>query len=144
MMLRRIARVCLVSVTAACIGCSGDGRVAVSGTVTLDGKPLDKGTIEFAPAEGAAGMLGGGMISNGEYSVPADKGLLPGTYTVRIYSAEPPSGEAADQELPPGGEKGGYPMAKDVIPPQYNSQSTLTAEVKSGGGNRFAFELTSK
>jgi hypothetical protein len=35
-------------------------------------------------------------------------------------------------------------MAKDRIPPKYNSESKQTAEITAGGKNRFSFEVTSK
>ena len=88
-------------------------------------------------------MLSGGVISSGKFDVPANKGLTPGTYTVRVYSADPPSDKpAAPDPGAPGG--GGYPMAKDRIPPKYNSESTRTVEVTRGGDNRFSFEITSR
>jgi hypothetical protein len=138
-MWRSVLLVSFVSLLATGIGCGpSDPREAVSGTVTLDGKPLDQGTIEFVPT--AQGVLSGGVISGGKFDVPADRGLPPGTYTVRIYSADPPSGATASPD--PGG--GGYPMAKDRIPPKYNSESNVTAEVTAGGENHFTFEVTSQ
>ena len=51
---------------AALLGCGPGnplGRKALSGTVTLDGSPLDGGTIEFHPLEG--GVQSGGLIHAG-------------------------------------------------------------------------------
>jgi len=141
-MSRCIVLVGLVLLSASWIGCGpSDSRQAVSGMVTLDGKPLDQGTIEFVPA--GQGLLSGGVIFSGKFDVPASKGLTPGTYTVRVYSADPPSGKAAAPD-PGAAGAGGYPMVKDRIPPKYNSESTQTVEVTSGGKNRFSFEITSK
>jgi hypothetical protein len=123
-------------------GCGrSDNRQAFSGTVTLDGKPLDQGTVEFVPV--AKGLLSGGVIASGKFDVPADKGLTPGTYTVRVYSADAPSGDASNADAGAPGA-GGYPMAKDRIPPKYNSESTQTAEITARGKNRFSFEVMSK
>ncbi len=141
-MWRSVLLVSFVSLLATGIGCGpSDPREAVSGTVTLDGKPLDQGTIEFVPT--AQGVLSGGVISGGKFDVPADRGLPPGTYTVRVYSADPPSDTAAAPDVG-GAGAGGYPMAKDRIPPKYNSESSLTAEVTPGGENHFIFEVTSQ
>ena len=66
----------------ALVGCSSDGRMAVSGTVTLDGKPLESGAITFLPAPGSEGHSAGGQITNGEFRLPADHGQKPGKYLV--------------------------------------------------------------
>jgi len=63
------------------------GRRAFSGRVTLAGKPLDQGTISFEPQQ-QPGFAGGAVILDGRYEVPAEKGLPPGKYLVRIYSTE--------------------------------------------------------
>jgi len=121
-------------------GCSekSDGlpREAVSGTVTLDGQPLQKGLIQFLPSSQKEVMSGGAVIDGGKFSIARNEGLLPGTYRVEISSSTglepPPPGE------PPGPAKA---TAKDLIPEQYNLKSTLTAEVKAGGANTFEFPL---
>jgi hypothetical protein len=127
-------------------GC-GEGdelpREAVSGTVTLDGKPFEKGTIQFTPAatstQGAA-VQGGAMIEAGKYSISRDRGLVPGTYQVAIFSG----GTGKPAIGPNGPVTGGPAPAREQIPPKYNAQSTLKAEVKKGGPNNFPFELTSQ
>mgnify|MGYP001236411468 CR=1 FL=1 len=110
------------------------GRLRVTGSVTLDGKPLDQGTIEFAPT-GETGVSGGAMITDGEYEIPGDRGLPPGTYTVRISSADEKSGEA--EKLP--GESDA--MAEERIPAKYNTESEITREVKAEGENKFDFKI---
>jgi hypothetical protein len=127
-------------------GCMGGGddlpRVAVSGTVTFDGKPLEKGTIRFLPsAKGKQGVAleGGGMIESGKFSIPRDQGLVPGTYQVAIFSGGSGKGRGAN-----GPETGGPAPSKELIPAKYNAKSELPAEVKQEGSNDFNFELTSK
>ena len=49
-------------------GCGKAGNHAsISGDVKLDGKPLDKGSILFAPLPGTAGVVTGGNIVDGHY-----------------------------------------------------------------------------
>ena len=127
-------------------GC-GEGdelpREAVSGTVNLDGKPLEKGTIQFTPvgqgSQGAA-VQGGGMIESGKYSIPRDRGLVPGEYQVAIFSG----GAGRPAVGKNGPVTGGPAPTKETIPPKYNAQSKLKAEVKKGGPNDFPFDLTSQ
>ncbi len=127
----RAAGVGLLAVLLA--GCGdGDGRQAVSGTVTFKGQPVD-GSIDFIPAAGA-GTQAGAVIEKGRYSIPRDKGLVPGTYKVMIFSPD-------NKEVTP--DPGGNPFlakAKERIPAEYNEKTTLTREVKPGG-NTFDFTL---
>jgi len=67
-------------------GCGGgEERLAISGKVLFKGEPLDQGRIDFVPPNNA-GSLSGAVVENGAFSIPRDKGLLPGTYLVRVYS----------------------------------------------------------
>ena len=123
-------------------GCGSNnplGRKAVSGKVTLDGAPLDNGTIEFAPLV-AGGVPSGGLITAGSYSIPAEQGLPVGKYRVSII----------DQPTPPPLPKGHMPG--DDLPPapkpkigaDWNSKSKQTIEVKAEGPFVFDFAVTTK
>jgi hypothetical protein len=130
---------------AGCGGGDGDDlpREAVSGKVALDGQPLAEGAIQFLPEGGpdAKGptVSGGAVIKGGAYDISRAKGLTPGKYKVAITSAAPADAPAADAAPGPAPKP-----AAEKIPAKYNASSTLTAEVKSGGGNTFDFDLSSK
>ena len=117
-------------------GCGPDtgGRLGVSGTVTFQGKPLATGTIEFSPTD-AGGSPSGTTITAGAYSVPAVQGLLPGSYTVKISSVE---GAAQDTTQAPGDST--TVVNKELIPAEFNSASTLKAEV-SASATSFDFTI---
>jgi hypothetical protein len=107
----------------------------VHGEVTFQGKPLDEGMIVFSPAEGQP-TFSGAPIKDGRYTVPAESGLAPGKYSVRISSTEgggPATGglsvDAPETE------------SKERIPPEYNVQSALTVEVKESGENKFDYNI---
>jgi hypothetical protein len=124
---------------AGCGGADDDGldRQAVSGTVTMAGQPLEKGTIQFLPDGGdASKAIGGGApITAGSYAISAEEGLPPGNYIVSISA---PAG-GADQGGDPGS---GAKLPKETIPSKYNTATTLKAQVKSGETNAINFELT--
>src|SRR5262245_61063665 len=84
-------------------GCTQDplGRHAVSGTVKVDGAPLEKGNISFQPTEGQP-TSGGAMVLAGKYSVPRESGLVAGKYRVSINAAVPGSGGVSDEAALPG------------------------------------------
>ena len=126
-----------------CGGCSRQNRLdlqAVSGSVTLDSRPLDNGTIRFTPTD-KEGLLGGSAIAAGEYRIPKEKGLPPGKYAVQISSARQRGASASASAGPPGTV--GMAPLKERIPEKYNSKSQLTIEVKAEGGNTFNFDLSS-
>src|SRR5438445_4447017 len=83
-------------------GCDDAGdRQSVSGTVTLKGKPVEMGMIEFIPAAGmaAGGTKSGAVIENGRYEIPKQQGLVPGRYRVTI-SAPDKRNKMGGDELP--------------------------------------------
>ena len=119
-------------------GC-GDpqGQQAVSGTVLFQGQPLDQGRIHFAPVEKGP-TESGATIENGRYTIPRQTGLVPGTYTVSIFSYDQ-KGARVPSDVVPGDP--GNTQFKERISPRYNVQSILTAEVKKGGPNVFDFKV---
>jgi len=126
----------------------------------MDGAPLPGGTIQFTPAtELPTPALV--PIEAGTYTIPRDRGLVPGSYKVSILPSENPASQEPTEGPgePPGpaaqaraealdkkarAAKFGKSRGKDqLIPPQYNTATTLTAEVKEGSPNEFNFDLTS-
>jgi hypothetical protein len=122
-------------------GCGPDnplGRKALSGSVKLDGSPLEKGTVEFQPLDG--GVQSGGLISGGSYSIPAHQGATPGKYRVVIfdtYDTPPlPAGHMPGDDVPK--------PPKSKVPPSWNSKSQQTIEVKKEGPFKFDFDVVTK
>lgn len=121
-------------------GCgSGDtpDRRAISGDVTLDGRPLDEGAILLEPPSAShRGMAVGATIRRGSFAIARESGPTPGTYRVRIYSS-------SGVQAPPGkGQSQGTrrPM-QERLPPAYNVASELKADVSVGGPNHFRYDL---
>lgn len=126
----------------ALIGCGGASdsldRKEVSGTVTLNDQPLNVGRIQFTPQTAEQGTIAGGEIKDGKYLIPATEGPVPGEYKVMIFSsgaAAAPVVEAMPGDAPPP------PLAPELIPPQFNSETTLKASVKSSGPNVFDYDV---
>lgn len=134
----------LATMLAACLACDmGCGRrptlVPVSGRVTLDGKPLEFGSVMIQPAAGPAarGAIGsGGSFTVGTFA-PGD-GAIVGQATIRVAcyeqqrpGAPPPQGELA--------------LGKSLIPEKYTQFETsgLTATVVAGMAP-LQIDLTSK
>ncbi|MEW4563163.1 hypothetical protein AB1K70_11590 [Bremerella sp. JC770] len=115
-------RSCLL-VSALCLaalaGCSKTRptieRYHVTGTVSLNGDPVDHGEILFtSPEDVASGNEGSGMIVDGKYDLMS----TPGAKQVRIYASETI-----------GKDQQGMNKIVDLIPPKYNRKTTLTVEI---------------
>src|SRR5437899_5735855 len=118
---------CACALVAGLAGCgdSGPKRYAVSGEVKWRDQPLDHGGVILLPDDSSLGSIGGAVIKDGRYSIPAKSGLLAGRYKVMVTSADP--SKAPDPEALPGPAG---PLPKDRISPKYNSaQTILFAEV---------------
>lgn len=119
------------------IGCNGDGLnlATVEGVVTLNGEPLAEARIVFYPE-------GGGRLSHaitdldGSYSlmyVDGVQGALPGTHKVSISTFVEADPDSDDPLIKTG--------QRELLPPQYNSMTTLTAELNPGQSEKLDFEL---
>jgi hypothetical protein len=124
-----------------CAGSDGLNRQPVTGSVTLDGTPLDKGTIRFMPTTTEATTETSTTSSGGKYTFGKDSGPVPGEYKVSISAVDDPNIQAKDGMVP-----GEYrpPTNKDKVPAKFNSNTTLTAKVQSGQSSPIDFTLTSK
>jgi hypothetical protein len=99
------------------------GRYPASGTVTLDGQPVHEGTIVFVPEEEGK-IKAGGPIENGRYDIPAKFGLHPGEHKVEIRWLKPTGRKLMVDDVPqPVDERA------EVVPAEYNTNTTLTATV---------------
>jgi hypothetical protein len=124
-------------------GCGGDplGRYAISGSVKVDGAPLEKGNISFQPTQGQA-TSEGAVVTGGKYSIPREKGLVLGKYRVVINAAVPgTAGKAIPADAQPGDPP---PPAKEMIPPDWNVSSQHMIEVKREGPFVFPFDVATK
>jgi hypothetical protein len=123
----------------ALVGCGGGEvpRAAVSGNVTLDGKPLEEGVILFTPL--AEGPSAGGEIHQGKDQLPEERGPSPGKYRVEIRAYRGTGKMVTDEVSGTTSE-----VKVSIVPPRYNNKSTLEADVKPEGPNEFDFTLTSR
>ncbi len=121
-----------LTLTACLVGCGGDDRFAtVSGTLTVDSKPVKGLEIIFEPQfEGGSPSIGFSDDS-GHYKAmfTADReAVMIGKHVVRISGVQ--YGEGTTTEL-----------AK--IPPEYGPKSTQTVEITSGS-NTFDLDIETK
>jgi len=121
-------------------GCAEDGpaRKAVSGTVALDGRPLDAGSITFVPVEGLTAA--NTEVVDGAFTIGRSSGLAPGRYQVQIVSDRSTGKTIPNPDFPDRTIE----EVHNVIPPRYNVKTELTVQVKPDADEPYAFQLSSQ
>jgi len=116
------------------IGCGKvDPRLAVTGSVTLNGKALSGGIINFRPAPGNKSGSAGAGLENGSFKISAKKGLLPGDYKVIIQAFEETDRMVTDPQ---------FGKIRETVMVRFQEEKTLRATVSKAGENRFDFQIT--
>ncbi len=135
-MLRFCAIVSLTCLLSLLSGCgNSDGKLAISGTVTLKGQPLDDGIIEFS----STATRTGASITKGKYTIPAANGLAPGKYKVHITAGDGRTPADSPDGMP--GPTGANIISKDRVPPEFNTKSTIEVTVTNKGPNVFDYAI---
>ena len=128
-MFRFVSTALAICLIAGCSQSTAPQLIAVSGVVSLDGKPLPNATVMFQPESGRPSLAT--TDHSGRYqllytrSVP---GAIPGKHIVNIRT------RAEDES--------GREVTKEFLPPRYHDQTELTADV-SKENKVINFDLTS-
>ncbi|MBN72552.1 MAG: hypothetical protein CME32_25140 [Gimesia sp.] len=122
----------LLSALLLLVGCGGisdapDRRV-VTGTVTLDGAPLEGGVIRFRPLP--EGPIAAGKIRDGKYEVTNKGGVPIGKQRVEIKGAPILPADTAGMSL---GEIDAATKPAIPVPDKYHKNSELEADIEAGG-----------
>ncbi|MBI1346004.1 hypothetical protein GC163_06920 [bacterium] len=120
----------------------------VTGTITMDGEPLQGIAVVFQPDNGRPAY--GKTDSTGKYEltyIRNTRGTKVGHNRVEIATSEEgeedTEEELGDDEESTGGGQKSFERKKVKIPVRYNLKSELEADVQPGE-NVFDFQLTSK
>ena len=118
-------------------GCGGPTvlpEYPVKGTVTLDGSPMADGEIYFRDEATATNSVL--TVKNGQFEGKSEAGK----FKVEINSFREEAVKAdSTGYAPPGGS-----TKTNIVLPEYNADSKVTAEVTSAGPNEFKFEAKTK
>lgn len=112
------------------IGCSGDGKVPVSGTVTWNGEAVIEGNIIFTAVDPAIGPDASDII-DGRFAFRS----TPGEKRVEIF---------ADRAVGKVDAVMNTQRREQYIPTRYNEETELTVNVIAGGDNQFNLALQEK
>lgn len=171
---RTLHNACFLASLIAAVGCSKGPKlptVPVSGTVTLDGTPLEGASVAFSPSDMEGKPANGITNAEGKFTLKtflggtegqAD-GALAGDYTVMVTKYEAQSGSAPPDNSSTGdyveqqkkaqeAMKSNTPLppqsqgaAKLVTPPKYANpkETDLKASIKPSGNPPITLELKS-
>ena len=114
-------------------GC-GARESRVSGSVTLNGQPVETGAITFVPVDGKT-PTAGGEIKDGRYSVKVPVG------TMKVSISAPKV--VGKKKIYPTPQSPEMPITKEALPARYNDQTELRLDVKPGA-NQKDWDLQSK
>ena len=123
----------LASLAVGLTGCGGPYDAAVHGVVTLDGEPLNHGTVKFSP-QGPGPSAFAMIDADGSYTLQTgrESGLPAGQYKVTVVSLE--QQEWAGPGPPPPG--------RPIVPLWYQDPNYSGLEFTvDQGGNQIDLEL---
>ncbi|MCM2374163.1 hypothetical protein [Aporhodopirellula aestuarii] len=126
--LRSISLLCFLCTFVAC----GPSGITLSGTVAVDGTPVEKGKISLVPKPGVDSPTAMAPIIAGQFTVPPTSNLRTGQFDVRV-SITNDHPKPAELTFVGSGDKGavGAAMAKamkDAPPPEENFTTELVVE----------------
>ena len=135
-----VATVGLLAILPGCTPPAYEGkpRIALKGTVTVDGRPMDAGTISFVPLDAKDNRPSGGSILDGQYQVSEPMGANEGSYRVEIHWQKPTGKKmkAIDSDET-------VEQRREGLPDKYHKNSELAVEIKKDT-TEFNFDLSTK
>ncbi len=134
MKLRVVWLIAVCAVSMAGSGCSSDsGKGTVSGTVTLDGQPLQSGLIRFVPVDGRT-PTAEATITDGEFSADVPLGEKQVSISAPKVVGKRPAYQTPNAPM--------IDIIEELLPARYNVTSQLTLNV-TGGRQDAPFDLKS-
>ena len=116
-------------------GCR-EGKSTVSGTVSLDGQPVDNGSITFVNSDGGKLIREGAVISGGKFEAT----VPPGNFKIEL-SGQKVVGKRTQKGF--DGKDETLEISEEIFPDKFNVKTELTQEIKPGS-NPITLDLKSK
>ena len=128
------------------VGCSNNssGRFEVQGEISLNGTPVEAGTISFSPQGENKDSRAAMPFQGGRYEIPVEKGLVPGKYLVQIFAEPVESESIPPEQLIMNEGRTNFRPPVQPIPAKFNTKSDQIVEVTADGENEFNFPIKTK
>ena len=108
--------------------------------MSLDGQSIGEGVIQFLPVEGTVGPEAGGVISNGQYDIPKQRGPVVGKNRVELRASKKTGRKIQDPTGRPGVQTDEY---AELFPPEFQHEQSLVREIKEEP-NKLDFDIPTK
>lgn len=126
--------IAVLGIAVGLVGCGpSDGMMDINGTVTMDGEPVQSGSITLTPVNGSS-KVGGGTFEDGTFSTRAAAGEM--AVQIRGHEIVKLPNPTKEQV-----ERGLDTERHEIVPPAYNSASKLRIKI-SPENTTFDFALT--
>jgi hypothetical protein len=132
--------VLLLLVGALVLGCGGGAaapeRGKLEGTVSVNGKPVNKGLIRFMALD-PSGLNVVAEVSEGKFSVPATEGPTKGNYRVEFSVPSDTKKRIPNDDIP-----GQFiEEAPETLPAKYHRDSAIVQEYDPANTQPLSFDL---
>ncbi|MGL4551282.1 MAG: hypothetical protein ACRC33_08840 [Gemmataceae bacterium] len=124
---RRVALVAALAAVLSAAGCGDPNSGTVSGKVTVGGKPLADGTVQFVPVDGSTATAGG-KVKDGGYSVKVPVGTMKVSFSAPKVVGQKKVYNTPDSPV--------MPVTAEGLPARFNEKTELTLTVKSGSNQK--------
>lgn len=114
-----------------------DPTQSLSGTISIQGKPMNKGIVRFISLDPDKPTSYGSFVKNGRYQVPAEYGITPARYQVEFSSI----GAEDVQHLLDTGNQEERIEVKEEVPARFNQNSEVQIDLSSGSVLQADFDL---
>jgi hypothetical protein len=111
-------------------GCGNGDRSDLTGEVTLDDRPLERGSILLVPVDSTRGTTAGGEIRDGAFSLTGKQAPAVGAYRGEIRAMKK-SGRKVQKAMGQPGEL--EDEVVEAVAPRFNAATGLQVDVKAGG-----------
>ncbi len=120
------------------LGCNqGDSRVEINGSVSYQGKPINKGKIYFMPRNEELPQANCD-IKDGSYQIDSESGVFAAEYEVRILAYK---GTGKFTDLGPLYEHRKQEGQKQILPPKFNTKTELKVSI-TNDSKSYDFDLS--
>lgn len=119
-------------------------RAPVSGSVAVDGRPLDAGVVRFVPLLPTRGPATVATVKAGRFELSPAEGPVVGTHRIEIEAINYQDFTVDDEQAFAERVQQKKKLPANPIPAKYNRDSAETLELSPEGNSQLEFKIVSR